>query len=269
MNQKKRITWAAILLATGGVFAAEFDYSPFPDGTTVKKVAVTELEPQTHTLNEKETRGLDVYVIPGKEPVQLKVFFAADAFSAELTVGGKVTLPKTEFSQFGTIGWPSVYSADLNLDGVDDYVLTSNSGGCGLACMYNSVSFIISSPKGHQMTTTMTMADNCCADLVVLNGVPCFIHTSMGGVEKCNDGKSHNFWIHNLLVFGKAGEVKIKNDMLPGFPKIIFYTNKPNHDEATIITKGQKQVLQKNAIAAMFEETGATKDRNNGHARKP
>jgi len=268
MNQKKCTILAVILLATGGVLAAEFDYSPFPDGARVKKVAVKELEPQTHALNEKETKGLDVYVFPGKKPVQLKVFFAADAFSAEITVGGKVTLPKTEFSQFGTIGWPSVYSADLNQDGVDDYVLTSNSGGCGLACMYNSMSFILSSPNGHKLTTTVTMANDCCADLVVLNGVPCFIHTSMGGVEKCNDGKSHNFWIHNLLVFGKAGDVKVKNDTQPGFPKVIFYTNKPNHKETTIITKAQKQTLQKDALAAMFEEAGETKDKNNAPTKK-
>ena len=268
MNQKKCTILAAILLATGGVFAAEFNYSPFPDGTKVTKVAIKALEPQTHTINEKETKGLDVYAFPGKEAMQLKVSFDADEFSAELTVGGKVTLPKTAFSQFGTIGWPSVYSADLNQDGIDDYVLTSNSGGCGLACLYSNVSFILSSPNGYRLTTTVTLADDCCANLVILNGVPCFIHTSMGGVEKCNDGRSHNFWIHNLLVFGKAGDVKVKNDTQPGFPKIIFYTNKPNHTETTIITKAQKQALQKDVMAAMFENAGDAKGKKNESAKK-
>lgn len=89
------------------------------------------------------------------------------------------------------------------------------------------------------------------SDFIIVDKKPYFIHTSFLGVDECEDGKNHNFWIYNLLGFGKD-EVNVNNGAHSAFPKTIWYTFKPNHTETTIIKDEQKAQLRKESLTCIY-----------------
>jgi hypothetical protein len=187
-------------------------------------------------------------VTTGEKKIRLRVTVESDADFVEVTATDGTLLRKSEFSNYNS--GPIAYSADLNKDSIPDFVICLFSHGCGLASGHCNVAFVLSSGREYRLTTVSTLFPDA-SDFVMINSTPCFIHTSFLGVEKCNDGKRHNFWVYNLLSFRKDG-IKINNTVHLEFPKVVWYTSKPNHSETTIITDEQKAHLRKSSLTEIF-----------------
>jgi hypothetical protein len=144
--------------------------------------------------------------------------------------------------------WPrlQVYCTRLNDDGREDFVIKYSLGGCGTIFTYScNVIFVLSDGDDYIVTTTTGLWSgmNYFVDIKG-NGQIQFIHTRF--VEGHNvtgrDGKSHNYWVYNLLHF-KGPKVIVNNKLASHFPRWVWYTFKPNHQPTTQLNENQKQLL--------------------------
>jgi len=247
MNQKKHI-----VIAVAGIAITSLGYNtnhgPFPDDAKVERVNLVELKYSPGEPDHSHPKY--TFPLPDQKESKLDLVRETDAWFAKLTVNGRTELQPTAFSPYGTVGGMMVYTADLNQDRADDFVIYSYSGGCGLACGHCNVAFILSSGTNYTLSTVATLFPDE-SDFFIVNKKAYFIHTSFLGVDKCNDGKHHNFWVYNLLAFGKDG-VEEDNAAHAAFPKAIWYTFKPNHTETSIITDEQKKTLRKKSLTCVY-----------------
>ena len=245
----KRYTILVLIWVAVPAFAYISDYGPFPEGAAVERIKLTRLAQQSDGSGANLSVPKYIYLAPDQKELQLVVTENEEARVAEVLLHGKTVLQPTEFSNFFFRAGLMAYSADLNRDGTIDFIIYSNSSGCGLACGYCDVAFILSSGGKYACATVLTMFPDD-DDFILFNGKPHFIHTSLLGVGKCNDGKHHNFWIYNLIAFEKGG-LKLDNSAHEAFPKTVWFTFKPNHTETTIITDGQKAELREKSQPCM------------------
>ncbi len=250
----KNHTILTLLLITGNALAYNMNHGPFEDGADVDYLPLTELPPE-QVLTNAEGKTIGVTFKPVDNKVTLHVAHSGKAFLADVTEGGKLILPPTKFSNFDFVYRYvlEACTADFNLDGKADFAIYAYSGGCGLASGYCDIAFILSAGEKYTLTSISTLWPDK-SNFIMLNKRPYFIHTTFDGVEECNDGKEHNFWIYNLLEFDKD-KIKLANQAHPDFPKTIFFTFKPNHSETTIITEQQKaQILQRSLESIFWKE---------------
>jgi len=226
-------------------------HGPFDDHFNAPRLVLHEIHQETISIGTNSNTGEILFSTNKPVRTEIRVRYGAKVDSVEISEEGHEVLAKTPFSDFGTAGGMMAYTADLNMDGKRDFVIFSSSGGCGLACGGCNVALILSdSNNTYRLTTVQTLFPDEC-EFLVLNGKPCFIQTSFDSVEKCNDGNGHNFWIYNLLVF-EGGDIKVKNELYRGFPKIIWYSFKPNHKETDLISQAQKNELIKASLSEIF-----------------
>ncbi len=249
MKEMTYILASVLAVACCHAFAYNSNHGPFADDAKVARVMLSELIQEPYADDTTATTCY-AFRIPNQKESRLNLVWKANEWFADLVLQGQTVLKPTAFSDFGAIGGLAAYSADLNQDRVDDFVVYSYSGGCGLACGYCNVAFILSSGETYTVTTVTTLFPDE-SDFIVVDKKLYFIHTSFLGVDECKDGRNHNFWIYNLLAFGKDG-VKVKNGAHSAFPKLIWYTFKPNHTETTIITDEQKAILREESLTCIF-----------------
>lgn len=147
---------------------------------------------------------------------------------------------------------PNVYTALLNEDKEPDYLIVTWSGGCGIAAGMASLSFLLSCDDGFQLAKMVTFYPDE-TDFVDLNqdGKPEFIHTTFIHGEKGKDGKTHNYWVYNLLQF-KGTKIVSANKLDKRFPCWIWYKFKPNHKNTTQLSSGQKSRLWRKQAGNLF-----------------
>ena len=139
-----------------------------------------------------------------------------------------------------------VYSAELNGDGKEDFVIRYLLGGCGTIFTFScNVIFVLSDGDEYAVTPTTGLWSGLDYFVDIKGDGRCrFIHTRFinGRGVKGRDGKSHNYWVYNLLEF-KGGRVVVNNKLVPQFPRWIWYTYNPNHQPTTQLGGDQKQLL--------------------------
>jgi len=123
---------------------------------------------------------------------------------------------------------------------------------------HSNVGFILSTGKNFKVTTISTMFPDA-SDFIIIDKKPYFIHTSSHQVRKCTDGKSHSFWVYNILSFEKD-EIKVMNSINESFPKTIWYSFKPNHKETSLLTVAQKAEIQKESLDSIYWKEKEIKD---------
>lgn len=160
--------------------------------------------------------------------------------------GRLLTGPKPFLGQAGA--GSRIQHADLNGDGKQDFVIRTLLGGCGTIYTFScNLTFVLSTGDTYDVTSTdgLWSSPDYFVD-VNGDGVCEAIHTRFveGHGETARDGKSHNYWVYNLLEL-KTGKAALRNDLVPGFPKWIWYTYEPNHQATTMITEAQKKRLWK------------------------
>jgi hypothetical protein len=225
------------------------NYGPFPPDAKIELIKLTELE-RLPVKDDKDVPPQYTYPIPNIEKSKIVVTRQKSVWMAELIINGQTVLPPSPFSDFDFSSSIEAMMGDLNNDGTPDYIIYSYSSGCGLAAGYCNIAFVLSKKDRYTLTTVLSLwpgEDN----YIFLGGKPHFIHTSFHYVNKCKDGKNHNFWLYNLMAF-QGDKVNLVNDSHPEFPKIIWFTFKPNHSETTIITEKQKQILRENSLREIY-----------------
>jgi hypothetical protein len=145
-----------------------------------------------------------------------------------------------------------VFSAELNQDGLPDFIVNVWSGGTGLALSGTEVTFLLSSKEGYQ-AASFYLFDFGKGDLVQFRaGGPVYlIRNDLLGSdgEKTLDGRTHNFWVYQLYRIDGTRFVPADADQ-PGFPKWVWFTNRTNHEETTQLTSEQKDRLLRKQRAA-------------------
>jgi len=181
---------------------------------------------------------------------EIRIFYQEGrGLCLELVRAGEIRFPKGLMCPSGMLEYGRAYQADLNQDGQPDYVLEYATGGCGLTPVY--VIFLLSTGEGYALTCATSHFEE--SDFIFIQGKPRMIHSDLGQIEKCTDGKRHSFWIYNLLAFDK-GEVKIDNSGAGIFPKVVWYSNAPNYRETTLLTPEQKAELIRQAQSCWREK---------------
>lgn len=142
------------------------------------------------------------------------------------------------------ITFAHAYAADFNRDGRWDYlVVVENSDACGLAAEIWYLTFLLSCPEGYAVQTLLSY-DFEPRDFVDLNrdGQPELLHTMFIFGEAGKDGRSHNYWVYNLLTFSGTNIVT-SNKLDPRFPRWVWYSFKPNHRDTDQLTAAQRRRL--------------------------
>jgi hypothetical protein len=247
MNQKKCIV--LVVLMASHALAYNENHGPFANDAEIERVKLPQLSRKTSPTNET-TNTQFTFSIPKQKGPLLNVELKEKVWCAEVVLDGKTVMKPNAFSPNSTTFGMAAYTADLNQDQLPDFIVYSFSGGNGLASGNCNVAFLLSSEKTYTLTTVTTLFPDE-SDFVVINKKPYFIHISLLGVDPCNDGKKHNFWIYNLLTFDKD-KVRTANRAHIAFPKTIWYTFEPNHSETVMITDTQKAELQKKSLTQIY-----------------
>jgi hypothetical protein len=225
------------LAFAGQILAYNIDHGSFASDASIKRIPLAKMRIVDKGDNNATT-ALAKFAVTNDPGTQIVVHIGNDGAYVELLIGNKPVFQKSRFTDFNFQAGIEAYCADLNQAGKRDFAVYASSGGCGLASGYTDIAFLLSEQNTYRLTTVQTLWPNP-DNYLVLSGKPCFIHTAFENVEKCNDGKEHNFWIYNILVI-ETGNMRLDNNLAPEFPKTIWFTHKPNHQETTIITVKQK-----------------------------
>ena len=243
---------ALFLLLQDTAAAYNRDHGPFPDNASIKPITMAKLAPsprEEDTIGKVD--GSRLFTVPEHNNITLRMAECDPGWSAEISVDGKVVREKTKVTGYYIA--LQVFTANLNQDKIPDFVVYTFSNGCGLAAGNSHVAFLLSSENTYHATTIVSLFTDK-DDFLLLNGKPCFIQADLLGVEECNDGKRHNFWVYNLVCIEKD-QMKIQNNTAQGFPRIILYTKKPNHSETTVLSDDQKNELIESSKKGIFLES--------------
>jgi len=158
--------------------------------------------------------------------------------------GNVISGPKVAYAR----AWPGlgVYCAELNGDGKADFVIRYLLGGSGTIFTFScNVVFILSDGDDYTVTPTTGLWSGLDYFVDIKGDGRCqFIHTRFvdGGGVKGRDGRSHNYWVYNVLEF-QGGKVVVNNEVAGQFPRWIWYTFKANHQPTTQLSEEEKQLL--------------------------
>lgn len=132
-------------------------------------------------------------------------------------------------------------SADLNRDGALDYIVVTHSGGNGLAAQITFVAFVLSSANGYVGKDVQSF-DASVSDLLDLNGdgSPEFVHGMFVAGDIGKNGKTHNYWVYNLIGFSGTDLVSANRADLR-FPRWIMFSHDANHTETRQLTPDQRE----------------------------
>jgi hypothetical protein len=166
---------------------------------------------------------------------------------------GKVILPSRPASRFRLFS--TVYWAEPNKDGKEDFIVHIWAGGCGTIFTFGcDLVFLLSNETGYEATTVRTLWSGPAYFVDLKKDGGCqFIQTTFvqGWPERSRDGKIHNYWVYNLLVI-EGSRLVLTTKLDPRFPKWIWYTYKPNHQDTTLLTGEQKERLWKSYAEDIF-----------------
>jgi len=149
------------------------------------------------------------------------------------------------------------YSADLNGDDIDDYIVEAGSGGQGIGEGYRYTAFVLSSESGYKVSFLKGFYPGP-EDFVdiVPDGHCQVIHTSYIFGEPDKDGKRPAYWVYNLLKVDGA-ELKPANELDGRFPMWVEATKKPGYKAAGSLSSEQKEKLWKADGEGFFWTAGS------------
>lgn len=167
--------------------------------------------------------------------------------SNELGGKGLLAVSAKNTVSFDVVGSPiagvDAYEVDLNGDNIKDYVIRTESGGCGLAGEVSFSTFLLSSQTGYVAHCILGF-DSEATDFVDIDKdeKPEYVHTMFVYGEDGADGKTHNYWVYNLLGFSGTN-ILSANSRDARFPKWVRYKFKPNHQDTEQLTAEQRKRL--------------------------
>jgi hypothetical protein len=214
------------------------DYGPFGLGAEPKIFPITEL---AHRLEDSNSFGRTE-----NSPPLIQFLRGEEESSWSIVICNKDGKSITKPVKVSSMMIPNcAYVGDLNRDGKPDYIIQVFSGGNGIPP--SDLVFAISE-KTRYVITVFRAYDYSRSSFVDLrhNGQFQYIQTIFVFVSniKGKDGKSHNYWVHNIYSLSGAS-FELNNSMQSGFPKWILFTDKSNHKPTNQLTEEQKIELWK------------------------
>ena len=181
------------------------------------------------------------------EKIALRSMLQGDDFGIYLSFidreeSSEISSVRYCFSQYSQRGALESYEGDLNGDTYPDYVFVKYSGGNGIAWGHADVALVLSegdSDFSVQLVETYVPEPK---DFITLNGQTAFIHASFQYGDLCTDGKYHNFWVYQPYAID-GNQLVSADHLSPDFPRVVFYSFKPNHKETNLLTQVAKDAL--------------------------
>lgn len=140
--------------------------------------------------------------------------------------------------------------ADLNGDGQDDFILNLSDHGNGLAAELGGMLYLLSSAKGYRYLAMKDVMNNSprymrINDSKVLILQRLALDKNGANSLRGNDGKSHTFFIFDLLQFDVAAPkgIKLANRLDARFPFWTLFSDKPSHVETSKLSSVRKLAL--------------------------
>lgn len=242
-----------LLIITYTLNATNWYHTPFAPWHELEEIGITELDTLRETgnlwgIDEKmDGRHCRIAYFPIKDRhLRLHSFYRADSdWDIYVSVGHKDKgfCKPLRFTEFSAIGPLEVYEGYLNADDIKDIVIVKYTGGNGSGGRDAEVGFLLSSPDKNaysfQVIFTILPEED---DFLIINDTKCFIQCDLEYVEECNDGKSHNFFLYHLLAFD-GDTLKVDNSISEDFPKAIWWSLRPRHEETVLLSKEAKNDL--------------------------
>ena len=147
-----------------------------------------------------------------------------------------------QFAPFTPLGALESYEGDLNGDTYPDYVFVKYFNGNGLAWGYANLALVLSEGDNDFSVQVVETYAPEPKDFISINGQTAFIHASFQYGDLCTDGKYHNFWVYRLYSI-ENNQIVPADHLSPDFPKVVFYSFKPNHKETNLLTQVAKDEL--------------------------
>ena len=247
---KSFVIFIALLLA-GNALAYNQDHRPFTPETQPRRISLAPLSDPIQLEGSTSENPRLLFESTNGPVAKIQIVRDGQFLLLDMSVDGRSILSNVPFSPFEEFGGQlEVLTADLNRDDQPDYVVRHWLGGCRLAGGYYNLGFLLSSGDSHELTVVAALWPDP-DDIMLIDGKPSLLHTTFHEVEKCTDGKSHNFWVYNILAID-GGEIKVANERLPGFPKTVWYSFAPGHDETDLLTDEQKTDLHADSLKQIF-----------------
>jgi len=233
-----------ILLLFAALSTLADGYGPFEDGQHPKPFPVFAL---TKVLQGDESVRYEhlEFIHLGETNVVLRLFCSTnESCGVNLVVGSDKHPVSVDIEgSIGRVVKVYAFEANLNGDGTNDYIIRTGTGGCGLAAYFSFMTFVLSSKTGYVAHCIFGYCDDP-ENLVDMDndGKPEYIHTILVPGEPGADGRSHNYWVHNLISFSGTNIVSANSKDIR-FPKWVWYTFKDNHKDTKQLTGEQKKRL--------------------------
>ncbi|MCX7009302.1 MAG: hypothetical protein NTY53_18990 [Kiritimatiellaeota bacterium] len=247
ISMRRLVAVAGATLSVLGFARAEWkDYGPFAPGQQrPKALAITNMTyTSAHSSQwDKKPEKYGEFTLP-KEPTKGFTILSKSEDEAYMWLDMKPSGGQRQIS-FKVPGSSAMIleacAADLNGDGVLDFMLITGTAGCGINGDCRVVTFLLSSPTGY-VARYVGGYNIEVTDLLEIGGRPVLMHGHFVFGEHGKDGLVHNYWVYNLLGFSGT-EIVSANALERNFPKWIWYKFKPNHDATDQLTAKQKKRL--------------------------
>jgi hypothetical protein len=138
------------------------------------------------------------------------------------------------YFQFGS----RVFYADLTGDGRKDILVYSYPGGNGLGAHIEIADLLIAKADGQFAHTTFEGFAAGPEDFVDVDGDGRY---EMLWVNYYFEGE-HSYWVYRVAEIGNDG-LRLNDQLIPNFPKIIWFTEKPNDEPTQILSAAERENL--------------------------
>jgi hypothetical protein len=258
-----------VLILVGPFYlsASNEDHQPFgpdewPETLDLKELHASEeaADSELKLSAEEKTEEGDAGLVPGEiferlypiqnkryEKIALRSMQQGDGISFFLSFIDRessdgASSESYQFAPFTPLGALESYEGDLNGDTYPDYVFVKYFNGNGLAWGYANVGLVLSEGDNDFSVEVVESYAPEPKDFISINGQTAFIHASFQYGDLCTDGKYHNFWVYRLYSIDD-NQIAPADHLSPDFPKVVFYSFKPNQKETNLLTQEAKDAL--------------------------
>lgn len=138
-----------------------------------------------------------------------------------------------------------VFYTDLTGDGLKDILIYTWLGGVGLGSYDEMADLLIAQAGGSFKHITFETFAAGPEDFIDVNKDG---HYEMLWVGLDIEG-GHSYWVYRVVEIGEH-DLRLNDALIPGFPKIIWYTKKPNDKPTQRLTAAEREELIQDSTAS-------------------
>ena len=139
----------------------------------------------------------------------------------------------------------AAYMVDINGDGISDFIVFSHNHSNSWITADDNVEIFLGDQTEEFKSITYKTKNADIKDFVDLNNDGKYkILRCLQEVVGAPPAALHTYWHYNIYEIKRDKMVNI-NSPANGFPKFIWFTNKSNDNETTLLTKDQRKALAK------------------------